>query len=178
MGGKPDKIALFLVVLWFASEYYHSLRFLRACHSPFTQHKENVPHSRQSNNILHLKSSLLNRLPLEIVWLWCSTPLKGVILVSCICVGNTTENFQNAQVLVCRSHRVPTPSPLPLYVTMVDRNHLNEEITPLLPTGIGEWYSQTISKFRSCSALAPLWTPYKQKCWNNSGGRPSTVVNS
>jgi hypothetical protein len=40
-------------------------------------------------------------------------------------------------------HRVPTPPPL--RVAKAGRNHLNEEITPLLPTGIGERYSQTIS---------------------------------
>ena len=36
------------------------------------------------------------------------------------------------------------PSSLPLRVVKAGRNHLNEEITPLLPTGIGERYSQTI----------------------------------
>jgi hypothetical protein len=36
------------------------------------------------------------------------------------------------------------------------RNHLNEEITSLLPTGIGERLSQTILNFRTCSALAPM----------------------
>ncbi len=39
-------------------------------------------------------------------------------------------------------HRMLTPSPLPLRVPKAGRNHLNEEITPLLPTGIGERYSQ------------------------------------
>jgi hypothetical protein len=42
--------------------------------------------------------------------------------------------------------RPPTPSkPLPLRVAKACRNNLNNEITPLLPTGIGERYSQTIS---------------------------------
>jgi hypothetical protein len=41
-------------------------------------------------------------------------------------------------------HRMPTPSPLPLRVPKAGRNHLNEKIIPLLPTGIGERYSQTI----------------------------------
>jgi hypothetical protein len=37
-----------------------------------------------------------------------------------------------------RDHRVPTPPPLPLHVATEGKNHLNEEITPLLPTLIGE----------------------------------------
>jgi hypothetical protein len=35
--------------------------------------------------------------------------------------------------------------PPPLRVAKTGKNHLNEEITPLLPTGIGERFSQTIS---------------------------------
>jgi hypothetical protein len=34
------------------------------------------------------------------------------------------------------------------------RNNLKEKITPLLPTGIGEQYSQNHIQFRTCSALA------------------------
>jgi hypothetical protein len=34
------------------------------------------------------------------------------------------------------------PPPLPLLVAKAGRNHLNEEITPPLPTGIGEQYSR------------------------------------
>jgi hypothetical protein len=41
-----------------------------------------------------------------------------------------------------------------LFVVKAGKNHLNDEITPLLPTGIGEPYSQTISNL--CSALAPM----------------------
>jgi hypothetical protein len=37
-----------------------------------------------------------------------------------------------------RNHRARTISPLPLRVAKTGRNHLNEEFTPLLPTGIGE----------------------------------------
>ncbi len=36
------------------------------------------------------------------------------------------------------SHTARIPSPLPLHVAKTGRNHLNEEFTPLLPTGIGE----------------------------------------
>jgi hypothetical protein len=43
------------------------------------------------------------------------------------------------------------PLPPLLRVAKAGRNHLNKEITPLLPTGIGERYSQT-----SCSAFAPM----------------------
>ncbi len=35
-------------------------------------------------------------------------------------------------------HRARIPSTLPLRVAKTGRNHLNEEFTPLLPTGIGE----------------------------------------
>jgi hypothetical protein len=51
------------------------------------------------------------------------------------------------------------PPPLPLHVTKAGKNHLNEEIiTPLLSTGIGERYCQTISNLghAGCSALAPM----------------------
>jgi hypothetical protein len=35
-------------------------------------------------------------------------------------------------------YRARIPSPLPLHVAKTGRNHLNEGLTPLLPTGIGE----------------------------------------
>jgi hypothetical protein len=38
----------------------------------------------------------------------------------------------------CICHTARIPSPLPLRVAKTSRNHLNEEFTPLLPTGIGE----------------------------------------
>jgi hypothetical protein len=47
----------------------------------------------------------------------------------------------------------PPPSPSPRR-WKAGRNQLNEEITPLLPTGIGERFSHI--KFRTCSALAPM----------------------
>jgi hypothetical protein len=58
--------------------------------------------------------------------------------------------------------RPPAP-PLPLCVAQAGGNHVNEEIIPLLPTGIGERYSQTISKLghtaRSCADVnSPLET--------------------
>ncbi len=50
------------------------------------------------------------------------------------------------QVFGCyATHRVPTPTPLPLRVAKTGKNQLNEELTPLLPTGIGERFNQTIS---------------------------------
>jgi hypothetical protein len=58
-------------------------------------------------------------------------------------------------------HRVLTPPPLPLHVATAGKNHLNEEITPLLiPNRIGVRYCQTISNL-SC---ADVNSPYKQKC--------------
>ncbi len=40
-------------------------------------------------------------------------------------------------------HRVPTPTLPSSTRGKAGGNHLNEEITPLLPTWIGEWYSKT-----------------------------------
>ncbi len=56
-------------------------------------------------------------------------------------------------------HSADPPPPPP--VATAGKNHLKEEITPLLPTGIGELYSQTQNhfKFRTGSVLAPMWTP-------------------
>ncbi len=51
------------------------------------------------------------------------------------------------------SYRVPTPLPLPLGIFKADVNHLNEEITLLLPTGIGERYSQSISNLGHAALL-------------------------
>ncbi len=64
-------------------------------------------------------------------------------------------------------HRVPTPSPLPLRGGGggVGRNHLTEEICPLLPAGIGERLSQTkiYDRQRSC---AEVNSPEKTKVLN------------
>ncbi len=51
------------------------------------------------------------------------------------------------------SQRAPTPSPPPLRVAKTGKNHLNEEITPLLPTGIGERFIQTISNLGHAALL-------------------------
>jgi hypothetical protein len=47
-----------------------------------------------------------------------------------------TAAAAGAQVSWC--HRARIPFSLPLRVAKTGRNHLNEEFTPLLPTGIGE----------------------------------------
>ncbi len=49
---------------------------------------------------------------------------------------------------VATTHRVPIPTR-----GKAGRNHLNEEITPLLPTGIGKQYSQTISNLGHAALL-------------------------
>jgi hypothetical protein len=54
------------------------------------------------------------------------------------------------------THSVPTPSPLPQRVAKASRNHLNEEITPLLPTGMGERCSQTISNLGRAMGTPPI----------------------
>ncbi len=52
------------------------------------------------------------------------------------------------------THRGPTPLPSSMRGKS-GRNHLNEVITSLLPSGI----QPNHIKFRTCSALAPMWTP-------------------
>jgi hypothetical protein len=54
---------------------------------------------------------------------------------------------------ISQTHRAPTHSPLPLRVVKTGKNHLNEEITPLLPTGIGERFRQTISNLGHAAPL-------------------------
>jgi len=51
------------------------------------------------------------------------------------------------------THRVPTPQPPSSTLGKAGRNHLNEEITPLLPTGIGERFSHTISNLGHAALL-------------------------
>jgi hypothetical protein len=41
----------------------------------------------------------------------------------------------------------------PLRVAEAGRNHLNDEIAPLLPNGIGERYSQTTSNLEHAALL-------------------------
>jgi hypothetical protein len=58
-----------------------------------------------------------------------------------------------------QDHRMPTPPPS-FTRRKADRNHLNEEIIPLLPTGLGERFSQTISNL----GHADVNSPNKRKC--------------
>ncbi len=69
----------------------------------------------------------------------------------------------------CPHHRAPTHSPLPLCVAKTGKNQLNEEITPLLSTGIGDRFSQTISNLVHAVPCADVNSPYKRKRWTNSG---------
>ncbi len=59
-------------------------------------------------------------------------------------------------------HRARIPSPLPLRVAKTSRNHLNEEFTPLLPTGIGERFYPNLNNLGHAAPLRrcelPLWT--------------------
>jgi hypothetical protein len=55
---------------------------------------------------------------------------------------------------VGQHNRVPTPPPPPsTTLAKTSRNHLNDEITRLLPTGICERYSQTISNLGHAALL-------------------------
>jgi hypothetical protein len=49
--------------------------------------------------------------------------------------------------------RVPIPTPHSCTRRKAGRNHLNEEITSLLPTVIGELFSQTISNLGHVALL-------------------------
>ncbi len=83
-----------------------------------------------------------------------------------LCLDSKAYMRRNSRGL---KHKVPTPSPLPLRVAKAGGNNLNEEITTLLPTGIGERCSQTISNLnlghaallRPCEL--PLYMYYKRK---------------
>jgi hypothetical protein len=57
-----------------------------------------------------------------------------------------------------KEHSVPTPPPSSTR-GKAGRNHLNEEITPLLPKWDRRAIQPNLIKFRTCSALAPMWTP-------------------
>ncbi len=56
---------------------------------------------------------------------------------NCVCVGQSLG--ADPQTFLC--------------VAKAGKIHLNEEITPLLPTGIGERYSQTISNLGHAALL-------------------------
>jgi hypothetical protein len=73
-----------------------------------------------------------------------TTPISTLIPICTLCVyvwlGYSLHLWRSPTG--CR----PPPTPLPLRVAKAGRNNLNNTITPLLlPTGIGELYSQTIS---------------------------------
>ncbi len=63
------------------------------------------------------------------------------------------ESLSEFGLCTVHAHRVPTPAPPPLHVGTAGKNHLNVEITPLFPTGIGERYSQTISNLGHSALL-------------------------
>jgi hypothetical protein len=58
------------------------------------------------------------------------------------------------------------PSPPPLHVATAGENRLNEEIIPLLPTGIGERYCQAISNLGHAALLRRCELPLKTKVLN------------
>ncbi len=73
-----------------------------------------------------------------------TTPISTLIPICTLCVymwlGYSLHLWRSPT-----GCRPPPPTPLPLRVAKAGRNNLNNEITPLLPTWIGERYSQTIS---------------------------------
>jgi hypothetical protein len=82
------------------------------------------------------------------------------VLKELISLGSVYEE-EDHQPLICgfRCGRAPDPQgadslPPPPSMCSEDRkNHLNEEITPLLPTGIGERFRQTISNLEHDALL-------------------------
>jgi hypothetical protein len=68
---------------------------------------------------------------------------------------------------------LPTSSTL----AKTGRNHLNEEITPLLPIGIGERRCQTISNLEHAALLRRCeLPPLNEKCWTKLGGPSSSLI--
>ncbi len=57
------------------------------------------------------------------------------------------------EALAPYSHRVPFPTTPSTTQVKAGRNHLNEEITPVLPIVIGELFSQTISNLGHAALL-------------------------
>ncbi len=93
----------------------------------------------------------------------------------CALVWNNARIEVNIQLQIrnpAHHHRVPTPPPTPRHVATAGKYHLNEEITPIIPTGIGERYCQTISNL----GHAPMWTPPINKSAELTSGGP--LVNS
>ncbi len=57
------------------------------------------------------------------------------------------------KICLCRWHRGADPHPPSSTRGKETKNHLTKEITPLLPTGIGERFSQTISNLGYAALL-------------------------
>ncbi len=76
-------------------------------------------------------------------WLSCPLLMTHSIMDSSEFFTSPSKIFFECSVW--NIHRVPTPPPL--RVTKAGRNHLNEEITPLLHTGIGE-HSRTTKPYQ------------------------------
>jgi hypothetical protein len=55
--------------------------------------------------------------------------------------------------MVAGGHRARIISPFPLRVAKTGRNHLNEEFTPLLPTGIGERFWPNVNNLGHAAPL-------------------------
>ncbi len=122
------------------------------------------PHQKQALHQNHFKPTDQSRQTgrkIERILIFASCRLKNVAfknkylgddtlfwLLNC-----TPHSLQYTSLVLCLYHRVPTLLPLPIHVEKAGRNHLNEEITPLLPTGIGERCSQTISNLGHTALL-------------------------
>ncbi len=79
-------------------------------------------------------------------------------------VGDSKKKLTELPGQLCSSHSVPTPPPLPLRLAKAGGKSFEPGNTPLLPTGIGERYGQTISNLGHV-VIAPMCDlPYKQKC--------------
>ncbi len=100
---------------------------------------------------------------------WCKQWQPPFVLLCFLlfhCFRVTVFSFRMLKVTCCRvraettalssrglHHRMPTPSPLSSTCSKAVRNHLNKEITFLLPTGRGERCSQTISNLGHAALL-------------------------
>jgi hypothetical protein len=66
--------------------------------------------------------------------------------------------------------------PLPLHVATAGKNHLNKEITPLLHTGIGEQYCQTISNLGHAALSDIRHTPGQENMIADALSHPSPLL--
>jgi hypothetical protein len=106
-----------------------------------------VSDDKRSLSIVHVHCALSSRYVYSQCLTYSERHLLKVLFLQEVLSGLESRGHATAPMDSFGSgndHRVPTPPPVPLHVATANKNHLNEEIVPLLPTEIGEGYSQII----------------------------------